>query len=159
LGIDPGMNPEQEAGQSPPDVSAGLAAFEGMLRAFTVDDVDGVIEVFAEDALFEPPAFLVGEKTYSGHAGVREALTDIGRRLGPENRIRVIPKRYFADRANPRQLLILVGLTVIRPDLQEFGADATLLLTMRDDKVAVYRSWANLDDGLAFLADPVEVRA
>jgi ketosteroid isomerase-like protein len=142
-----------------PDVSAGLAAFEGMLRAFTVGDVEGVVGVMAEDVLFEPPAFLVGEKTYSGHEGVREAIEDIGRRLGEENRIRAIPKRYFADRSNPRQLLILVGLTVIRPDLQEFGADATLLLTMRDDKVAVYRSWANLDDGLAFLADPVEVRA
>jgi ketosteroid isomerase-like protein len=153
------MNPEQETGQSAPDVSAGMAAFEEMLRAFAVGDVDGVVAVMAEDVLFEPPAFLVGEKTYSGHEGVREALVDIGQRLGPENRIRAIPKRYFADRSNPRQLLILVGLTVIRPDLQEFGADATLLLTMRDDKVAVYRSWANLDDGLAFLADPVEVRA
>ena len=153
------MTSDQEVGQGLPDFSAGLAAFEEMLRAFTVGDVDGVVGVFAEDALFEPPAFLVGEKTYSGHEGVREALVDIGQRLGPENRIRAIPKRYFADRSNPRQLLILVGLTVIRPDLQEFGADATLLLTMRDDKVAVYRSWADLDDGLAFLADPVEVRA
>ena len=153
------MTSDQEVGQDLPDFSAGLAAFEEMLRAFTVGDVDGVVGVFAEDVLFEPPAFLVGEKTYSGHEGVREALVDVGQRLGPENRIRAIPKRYFADRSNPRQLLILVGLTVIRPDLQEFGADATLLLTMRDDKVAVYRSWANLDDGLAFLADPVEVRA
>ena len=152
------MDPQHEAGGNSPDASAGLAAFEGMLTAFTRGDVDGVVEVMAEDVLFEPPAFLVGEKTYMGHEGVREALVDIGQRLGPENRIRAIPKRYFADRSNPRQLLILVGLTVIRPDLQEFGADATLLLTMRGEKVAVYRSWAELDDGLAFLADPVEVR-
>ena len=153
------MDSQHDTGGSPPDVSAGLAAFEGMLRAFTLGDVDGVVGVMTEDVLFEPPAFLVGENTYRGHEGVRQALGDIGQRLGPENRIRAIPKRYFADRSNPRQLLILVGLTVIRPDLQEFGADATLLLTMRDDRVAVYRSWADLDDGLAFLADPVEVRA
>lgn len=153
------MEPKEQSGGALPDVAAGRAAFEAMLKAFTVGDVEGVVGVMAEDVLFEPPAFLVGDNAYSGHEGVRQALTDIGQRLGPENRIRAIPKRYFADRSNPRQLLILIGLTVIRPDLQEFGADATILLTMRGEKVAIYRSWTNLDDGLAFLADPVEVQA
>ena len=129
-----------------------------MLRAFTRGEVEGVVDVMADDVAFEPPAFLAGGKTYRGHSGVREALADIGAGLGTENRVRAIPKQYFADRSDPSRLLILVGLTVIRPDLQEFGADATLLLTMRGDKVAVYRSWPSLEDGLAQLGDPVEVQ-
>ena len=153
-----GDDPIQGAGPEPALGAAALSAIEGMVRTFALNDVDGFVGHLTDDVVLEPPPFLLGKRHFEGHDGIRAGFDELDRVIGRDRRLRVWPKRYCLDRGDPDRLLVLVAITVIQPDSQEFGAEATLLLTMRDEKVCEYRARSSFEDGLARLDDPVEVQ-
>ena len=56
---DDGVNddPGSRDAASRPSNPVALAAIEGLVRAFALDDVEGFIDHLTEDAVLEPPPF------------------------------------------------------------------------------------------------------
>jgi ketosteroid isomerase-like protein len=65
---------------SDPAADPSVAVVEQLFDAFARRDADGMIEVMAEDVVFEPASSeLAAREPYEGHSGMRQYLADVAR--------------------------------------------------------------------------------
>jgi ketosteroid isomerase-like protein len=65
---------------SDPAADPNVAVVEQMFDAFARRDADAMVEVMAEDVVFEPASSeLAAREPYEGHAGMRGYLADLAR--------------------------------------------------------------------------------
>lgn len=140
-----------------PGAAAAVSTIQAALEAFAVGDVDAFVGNLTEDAVVEPPAFLMGKRRFEGREGVRAGFAELEQILGPDTHARLRPRQYCIDRAEPSRVLLRLGMTMIRPDASEFDAEASLIVTMRDDLISGYVSWPDFEEARAKMQDPVDI--
>lgn len=127
------------------------------LAAYAMGDADGFVESMTDDAVVRPSAFISGQTEYRGRAAARQGVRDGASILSEHgNRLRLHPYATYTDAADPRRVLSLGRLTIIRSDGGSFGSDVAYLWTLDGDQIAGLDTWLDHDQGLAQLAAPVE---
>jgi hypothetical protein len=136
--------------------------FRAWETAFATCDGGEYLRYLAEDVFVSPPGFIIGHRELRGREQVRAAFAELAGVLSQGRRVGVSNRRYFVDRKDETRLLLVVELTVTPEsgdELDTFGTEAALLLTMVGDKVSRIDSWQTEAEGLAQLEYPIPIAA
>jgi hypothetical protein len=136
--------------------------FHALAVAFATCDGDEYVSYLAEDVFVSPPGFIIGHRELRGREQVRAAFAEFALVLSQGRRLGVSNRRYFIDRRDESRLLLVVELTITPEsgdELDTFGTEAALLLTMTGDKVSRIDSWQTEAEGLAQLEYPMAIDA
>jgi ketosteroid isomerase-like protein len=126
---------------------ANVAVVERLFDAFTRRDGDGMVEVMAEEVVFEPASSeLASREPYEGHAGMHRYLADLARTWA-EFRVTIHEYRGTGERVLAR------GRVYARSANPAFIADSEIAFVwrVRDGRIVHGRTYTDPHDAEAEL--------
>ena len=125
--------------------ASNVAVVERLFDAFARRNADAMVEVMADDIVFEPASSeLAGREPYEGHAGMRRYLADLGRTWA-EFRVTIHEYRGADERVLAR------GRVYARSASPAFITDSEIafVLWVRDHRLVHGRTYTDPHDAEA----------
>ena len=129
---------------------SNVAIVEHLFEAFARRDADGMVEVMAEDVVFEPASSeLASRESYEGHHGMRRYLADLTRTWA-EFRVTIHGYHGAGERVMTR------GRVYARSASPAFIADSEIAFVwwVRDGRIVHGRTFTDPRDAEAELRRP-----